>query len=213
MTKEKWIDILKTFVFAVLAGVSISIGCIANLASSSAVIGAIFFCVGLFTILIFDFNLFTGKLCYTFDNKPKYLLKLLLILAGNFVGANITGLLLNLTRLVSLKEKCIVLVDAKLGDNLLSLFILGVLCNILIYIAVEGFKSENNVIKFLSLIFGVSVFVLCGFEHCVADMFYFAFAMNYSGQMFLSLFIIILGNFVGGSIFHLLRKVFIKKKN
>ena len=53
MTKEKWIDILKTFVFAVLAGVSISIGCIANLASNSAVIGAIFFCVGLFTILIF----------------------------------------------------------------------------------------------------------------------------------------------------------------
>ena len=153
MTKEKWIDILKTFVFAVLAGVAISIGCIANLASSSAVVGALFFCVGLFVILIFDFNLFTGKLCYTFDNKPKYLLKLLLILVGNFVGANLTGLLLNLTRLVSLKEKCIALVDAKLGDNLLSLFILGILCNILIYIAVEGFRSENNVIKFLSLIF------------------------------------------------------------
>lgn len=57
----------------------------------------------------------------------------------------------------------------------MSLFILGIFCNLLIFVAVDGFKENPHEIgKYLSLFFGVSVFIICGFEHCVADMFYFS---------------------------------------
>lgn len=212
MVKNKFYDILQTFIFAILAGVSISIGAVAYLSCENVVVGAIFFCVGLFMVLVFNFNLYTGKLCYVFNNERFYSLKLLIIFVGNFVGTNLVGFLLSLTRLDSLSTRCKTIVDAKLNDSLLSLFILAIFCNILIYVAVEGFKSENVLTKYLSLFFGVSVFVLCGFEHSVADMFYFAFAKVYSGKMFLSLFIIALGNFVGGTLIELLKNFFSPKQ-
>ena len=211
-TKEKVVDYLKVFIYAILAGVAISIGGIAYLSSQSAVVGALFFCVGLFVILNFNFNLFTGKVCYVFNNDWRYSIKVLITLVGNFVGTNLVALCLRFTRLSSLQEKCHEIVGIKLGDELLSLFVLAIFCNILIYIAVEGFKSENVLTKYLSLFFGVATFVLCGFEHSVADMFYFAFANIYSGQMFLSLFVIVLGNFVGGVLIEVVKKTF-KKQN
>ena len=204
---------LKTFINSILAGLCIGIGGIAYLSISNPVGGAIFFCVGLFVILNFNFNLLTGKLCYTFSNNIKYFYNLFIILLGNYIGANIIGLSLNLTRLTSLQEKCTNIVNTKLNDSLLSIFILAILCNILIYVAVEGFKSENTLTKYLSLFFGVSVFVVCGFEHSVADMFYFSFALNYTGRAFLVLLIVILGNFVGGNLFELTKKLFSKLEN
>lgn len=209
--KEKFFEYLKVFVYAILAGVAISIGCTAYLASENVIVGAIFFCVGLFVILNYNFNLYTGKLCYVFNNKPEYSLKLLFVLLGNYVGANLCGLVLNLTRLDNLSEKCAKIVELKLNDSLISLFILAFFCNILIYVAVEGFKSENALTKYLSLFFGVSVFVICGFEHSVADMFYFAFAGSYSARTFLCLFVVICGNFVGGTLIELLKKAFENK--
>lgn len=88
----------------------------------------------------------------------------------------------------------------------LSLFLLGVLCNIFIYIAVEGFNQNPHQLgKYLSLFFGVMVFILCGYEHCVADMFYFTVAGVWSVDTFLRLLVITLGNAVGGVIFPLVQ--------
>lgn len=212
MTREKWIEYLKDFVLAILAGVCISIGAVAFLSCKNNVVGAIFFSVGLFTILTFGFNLFTGKVCYIFNNKPSYLIKVAIIFLGNFVGTNLSALLLNFTRLSSLRERCSVIVQTKLGDDLWSLFILAIFCNILIYIAVEGFKSKNILTQYLSLFFGVSVFVICGFEHSIADMFYFAFARSYTGRTFLILIIVSLGNIVGGTLIELIKKLFKENK-
>ncbi|MCD8045811.1 MAG: formate/nitrite transporter family protein [Clostridiales bacterium] len=50
------------------------------------------------------------------------------------------------------------------------------------------------------------VFILCGFEHCVADMFYFSVAGVWSGQAVLRLLVISAGNAVGAVIFPLVRK-------
>lgn len=209
--KEKVVDYIKVFVYAILAGVCISMGGIAYLSCENVVVGALFFCVGLFIILNFNFNLFTGKVCYVFNNDWRYSIKVVIILLGNFVGANLLALCLKLTRLLTLQERCSQIVANKLSDGLLSLFVLGIFCNILIYVAVEGFKSENVLTKYLSLFFGVATFVICGFEHSVADMFYFAFAGEYSGQMFLALLVVILGNCVGGVFIELIKKLFEKK--
>ena len=200
--KSTSLFILKDFLLAVLAGMCISIGGIAFLACESKVAGSLFFTVGLFTILAFDLNLFTGKICFALDNKPTYLLRLPTIWIGNLAGAVATGYLASATRLVSLQEKCIQIANTKLNDNLGSIFVLAILCNIMIFIAVFGYlKFENPLIKIVALFFGISVFVLCGFEHCVADMFYFSFADAWSAKTFGYLMMITLGNAVGGLLF------------
>ena len=65
----------------------------------------------------------------------------------------------------------------QLMDDPLSLFILAIFCNILIYIAVENYNcNPQEVGRYLAMFLGVVVFIFCGFEHCVADMFYFSLA-------------------------------------
>ena len=89
---------------------------------------------------------------------------------------------------------------------MVSLFFLGVLCNIFIYIAVEGYKNNPHELgKYLSLLFGVMVFILVGTEHCVADMFYFWMGGVWSGHAVAAILVITLGNAVGGVLFPLLR--------
>lgn len=201
--------ILKDILLSFLAGICISIGAIAYLSCDVKYIGALFFTVGLFIILVFNFNLFTGKLCYVFENKFTYFLRLFVIWIGNFIGTFISAELLLLTRLTSLQQKCIDLCNAKLSDSLLSLFILAIFCNILIFVAVHGFKkAKQNYVKVLALFFGVSVFVLCGFEHCVADMFYFIFSGIRGTRVLTSLLVITAGNFVGGVFIPLCYKMF-----
>ncbi len=198
--------ILKTIYFYILelcsgimAGVSISLGGLAYLCCTSKVVGSLFFVVGLFIVLFFDFNLFTGRICFALDKKPNYIINLVLIWLGNFAGAAITSLLLLCTRLEVLQFECSKIVNIKLNDSLISLLLLAIACNMLIFVAVYGFKrGENLLTKGLALFFGVAVFVLCGFEHCVADMFYFTFANAWNIQSFAAILVITGGNIFGG---------------
>ena len=69
----------------------------------------------------------------------------------------------------------------------------------LIYFAVEGFKaSKQDVGKYIILILCVSGFIVCGFEHCIADMFYFSVAAKWNMGSLLATIFIVLGNTVGG---------------
>lgn len=200
---------IKTFVYAVLAGLSISIGGAVFLASDSKVVGAVFFTVGLFAVCTFGFNLFTGKVCYVFERDASYAIDLPIIWLGNLCGAVGTAGLLRLTRIgPALTEKAAALAQTKLNDSPWSVFILAIFCNILIFIAVDGFnKNPHELGKYLSLLFGVTVFILCGFEHCVANMFYFAMGEAVSLQTLGTLLIMTAGNAVGGVLIPLLRRV------
>lgn len=198
----------KTFIGAVLAGISIGLGGLVFLAVDNRVLGAALFTVGLFTVCTFGLNLFTGKVCYVFQNNRTYVLNLPIIWLGNLVGTGLTALCASLTRsALALVEKAASMCAVKAGDNLASLFFLGVLCNIFIYIAVEGFKNNPHELgKYLSLQFGVMVFILAGTEHCVADMFYFWMGRAWSGRTVVCILVITLGNAVGGVLFPLLRE-------
>lgn len=208
MTKEKLKNICVDFLLGFLAGVSISIGGIVNIVSGSKIGGAILFCVGLFLVLTLNLNLFTGKVCYVTSNKPSYLLKLAVIWLSNLCGCVVCGYILRSTRLVSFASACENIVNTKLNDSLWSLFVLAIFCNILIFIAVDGFKNRKSSLgKYLSLFFGVSVFVVARFEHCVADMFYFSFANMWSGRAWLSIIVITLGNCVGGLFLPIITKL------
>ena len=197
---------VSAFVMGILAGVAIAIGGAVYLASENKVVGAIFFSVGLFTVCTKGLSLFTGKAVYLFDNKPKFLIDLVIIWIGNFAGAWAAAALLSLTRqLDSLKAAASAIAETKANDSLLSLFILGVFCNICIYIAVDSYgKNTHDLGKYIGIVFGVTAFILAGFEHSVADMFYFAMAGRlFDGRVLLCLLVVTLGNVVGGVVFPL----------
>lgn len=192
---------LKTLFSAVLAGICIGIGGTVCLSVDNRIMGAFLFSIGLFMIVTNGFSLFTGKVGYLLENKPAYLLDLLIIWIGNFIGTNITALVLLLTRLEISSEK---MVQIKISDNPLSIFILSIFCGMLMFLAVNGYKTvpeSNGAGKCIAVILPVAVFILCGFEHCVANMFYFALAQAWSLKSILYVLLMTLGNALGSLIF------------
>lgn len=196
---------------AILAGVCISLGGAVYLSLDNKIVGSILFTVGLFVICTMGLNLFTGKVCYVFDNKPDYVIDVIIIWLGNLAGTFLSARLQLLTRYgTNLSDKAKGICETKLGDNLLSIFILAVFCNIMIYIGVEGYKSiKHEIGKYISLFLGVVIFILCGFEHCIANMYYYTMADVWSINSLFYLIVMTIGNAVGGIIFPLIRR-FIK---
>ncbi len=182
-----------------LAGFVITLGATAYLSLESTMAGALMFTVGLFAICSFGWNLFTGKVCYSFGKGPRYIGFLAVVWISNFAGAAAGGALIRLTRLEGVVARAQAVAATKLDDGLLSVFVLAIFCNVLIYIAVEGYRSiENSLGRYLAVFFGVTVFVVCGFEHCVANMYYFTAAGVWSGEAIVFILVNTLGNALGG---------------
>lgn len=198
----------KIFFSGILAGICIALGGTVFLSLDNRVLGALFFTVGLFTICTQGLHLFTGKVCYVFEKDKAYAFDLPVIWFGNLVGTWLIAAAERSTRIgAALTEKAAGLCETKLNDGLISIFLLTIFCNILIYIAVDGFnKNAHEAGKYLALFFGVTVFILSGFEHCVANMYYFSIAGMWSGKTLLYLLVMTLGNAVGGVIFPLIRR-------
>ena len=193
---------------SILAGISISIGAIAFLSCDNTFIGASLFSIGLLMVCTFNLNLYTGKVCYL--NRGVSLKQVIHTWFGNLIGTVLIGTLLRMTRLSSLSIRATEICDIKLNDSLLSIFILSMLCNIMIYVGVENFKNNPHYYgKYISLYLGVVVFIVCGFEHCVANMFYFTLAGVWSIETIKYLLVMTLGNAVGGIAFTRLRKMYI----
>ena len=197
-----------SFLYSILGGMCIGIGGVVFLSCDSKVVGALFFCLGLFTICTFGLNLFTGKVGYVFEQPLAYTGFVLSVWLGNLVGTGIVGYAVRATRIAGIAEKAAALCQTKLDDGLVSIFILSVFCNILMFIAVDGFKTNPHEIgKYIGIFMGVIVFILCGFEHCVANMFYFSVANMWSGKAFLYLIVMSVGNACGGVILPLARQL------
>ena len=194
-----------------LAGFVITLGATAYLSLESTMAGALMFTVGLFAICSFGWNLFTGKVCYSFGKGPRYIGFLAVVWISNFAGTAAGGALIRLTRLAGVVARA--QAATKLDDGLLSVFVLAIFCNVLIYIAVEGYRSiENSLGRYLAVFFGVTVFVVCGFEHCVANMFYFSVSGAWSKEALVRLLVMTLGNSAGGVLFPLARR-WLKNEN
>ena len=202
-------EILNNLLKAILSGIMIGVGGTIYLSLDNKVIGAFLFAIGLFIICTRELNLYTGKVGYIFDKRPSYLVEVVTTLIGNFIGTFLVGFLLKFTRIYTkLNEKALTLCNIKLDDNLVSILILSVFCGVLMYLAVDGHKRmENPLAKYLSIFLGVMVFILCGFEHSIANMYYFAAAALWTKKTFLYLLIMVIGNLIGGVIFPLTYKI------
>lgn len=208
-------NILIYLIKSILAGIMIAIGGTVFLSLDNKVIGAIFFAIGLFMICTKGLNLFTGKIGYIFDHNLKYTLEVIITLIGNFIGTFASAFILKYTRIYSnINTKAINICTIKLDDTLTSIFILSIFCGILMYLAVNGYKTINdNIGKYASIFLGVIVFILCGFEHSIANMYYFSIANIWNANTFLYLLIMILGNTIGGVFIPLCDKLKIKLSN
>lgn len=206
----------KIFLSAILAGAVIAFGGTVFLSVENTVVGSLFFTIGLFVVCTRGLHLFTGKVCYVFDNDMAYAKTLPVIWLGNLAGTSFIALAEKCTRLVSLSARAQGICELKLSEPLFGAFILAVFCNVMIYIGVEGYRSNPHELgKYLALFFGVCVFILCGFEHCVANMFFLPMgllaktsgfaAIDASaldlGSIFYNISAATLGNIVGGAVF------------
>ncbi len=201
---------MKDFVKAVLAGLFITIAVACYLMISDKIIGSFLFSIALIIILTYDLNLYTGKVGYIVENNFKYILRVLNILIGNTVGVIISSYLISLTKNSDkLFEASTYLVEAKLNDSLLSVFILAIFCGILMYTGVNGFKKiKEDLGKYILVVLCVMVFILCYFEHSIADIAY----LNFAGKLFtieglIFIIIAVIGNLVGAIFIPLLKKI------
>lgn len=167
---------LTTFKKAVGAGFMIGIGAVIYLSCENKIAGALLFTVGLFSICAFGMNLFTGKIGYIISNKNNP--NCGLIWLGNFVGAALSMTLIRIAK-PDIQQKALALMSAKTKLNLFSVMILSFFCGILMYLAVENYRTNpHGTGKAAGLFLCVSVFILCGFEHSVADMCYAVLAVD-----------------------------------
>lgn len=203
--------VIDVFLRAVMTGFAIGIGGSVYLSCDNKYMGAFLFGTGLFVILSFGFNLFTGKVGYAVENKPSYIIDLILIWLGNLTGTAIMGGMILCTRIASIGEKVAEICSVKFNDSLLSIFILAIFCGMLMFIAADGFKKiENPVGKMLAVFLPVMAFILSGYEHCIANMFYFTIAKVWSANTVLYLLVMTMGNAVGGMFIPFVKKFFIQ---
>ena len=188
---------LKCLVRAILAGMMIGIGGCVYLGCEVKWVGAILFAVGLFTIFSFRLDLYTGKVGYLFDNDRSYISYLLVVIIGNFIGCLILGLMMPLDAAVNLA-------NAKLDNyEFLPVLFKGVLCGMLMFIAADCYKNTKS---FIATFVCVPVFILAGFEHSIADMFYFCSAGAFSVESLVFIITVLIGNAIGGFLIPVCRK-------
>ena len=195
----------KIFLNAVLAGVFIGIAGTVCMAVPNPVMGAFLFGFGLLTIVSYGFKLYTGAIGYLAvqgRNTPRYLLELLLIWLGNLAGCFAVGQLVRQTRsFPAFAERVTAVCAAKAGDSLTSWLILSFFCGILMYVAVETFKRKEelpSLVRVAVLFLCVAIFILSGYEHCIANMYYFSAADAWSWKTLGAIGVMTLGNTLGG---------------
>lgn len=204
---------------AILSGILIGIGGTVYLAVENKYLGGFLFSLGLFTILRYSFALYTGKVGYIPERKPIYLREVGITLLGNAVGTGITALLIRLSRTgILVHENALNAMQTKMNDGFLSRLILGFFCGLLMFIAVDNgnrCKEENRDTSFIfGTVLPVMVFIFCGFNHSVADCFYFFAAVDSPEMIFsgiIYLLTVVIGNALGGILIPLSMKLFDKK--
>ncbi len=200
----------RQFVSATIAGMLIGMGGTVFLSQSNPVVGSFLFAIGLFTIVAFQLHLFTGKIGYLPFQKPEYLLELLITWLGNLVGTGLTALMVKNSRIYGgMAERVASIAEVKLSDSFLSIFLLAIFCGMLMFIAVDTYRNlQGSTLRFIGVFVPVMVFILSGFEHVIANMFYFSLAGVWSGHCLAMIFVMTLGNAVGGMLIPIYLKVF-----
>lgn len=199
---------MNTFIKSMISGIIVGIGGSIYLASKDPVIGATLFSFGLFFVLYYQFKLFTGMIGFALDKDKKTNLSMLIVILGNFIGTFITASLIKLTRTIDIiLPKATEVANIKLNDSWLSILILAFFCGILMYLACYLFyKDIKDYVKIIAIFLSVVVFTLLGFEHSIANMYYFSVSNSWSIHTVLYTLLALSGNAMGSLFIPLIKK-------
>ena len=189
---------------SVLAGCMIGLAGTVNLSVDNKFLGAFLFSFGLITILAQSLYLYTGKVGVLNLSCEWFLLPVIVL--GNFVGTNIIAWGMRCTRFgESLNQSAQVIVQNKISDGWFSVLLLSIGCGVMMYLAVKGWMENTS--TWLIVILPVMIFILSGFEHSIANMFYFAMAGEYSLKAFGYILIMLVGNAIGSLAFKKMKSI------
>ena len=200
-----------------MAGLLLSICCAVNLSAGNSFAGAFLFSLGLFAIMELHLGLYTGKVGYLVVKRPKYAGEVTITLISNAIGAFFGGWLLSITRFGGmLGVRSVEIMRGKMYDTPISMFLLSMFCGILIFIAVEGDKkctqADDHVGALFTTLIPVMIFIICGFNYCIADMGYFELSgFKNADKAILYFAMAILGNGVGCMIIPIMKRFSINK--
>ena len=195
---------LKNIAYGFAAGICISLGGAVFLNCDNRIAGSILFAVALTCICRRGYYLFTGKVGFLAESCKKDDLALVLgCLVGNTLATVAGGLLIGyaVPNCAAVAET---LCSGKLGQAAAQTFIRAFFCGTLMYLAVSIYRDKKSAD---GIYYCVPVFILSGFEHSIADIFYFAAAHDGSAAAVRFLVIVLLGNSLGGLCLPLLEKV------
>lgn len=196
---------LKRTVSGISAGILIAIGGCVYLACANKYVGAVLFSVALLCICYKGYGLFTGKVGFMPERYDREAWEVLLAaLLGNAIGTFVCGYAVR-GGMPSLGDAAEILCQAKLDSQSFPQTLLrAVLCGVLMYLAVSIFRDQKTP---MGILFCIPVFILSGFEHSIADCFYFAASGIVSWRACGFLWTVILGNSLGGILLPLLQKI------
>lgn len=224
--KKANLSVIKMVLLGVLAGIFIGFGAHAYLMVTQTLggydvgvaklVGASVFPVGIMMVVIAGAELFTGNnlMMVSVFSKGITVNEMLknwfFVFVGNLIGSVALGVLLANTGLYSgaILEKAIAVAEAKVSLTFSQALIRGVLCNILVVIAVWMQGACKDVIsKLFALWFPVMLFVLSGFEHSIANLFFIPLGIMLGADVPVMTMIVqnilpvTIGNILGGGVF------------
>ncbi len=197
----------QTFRSSILSGIAVGIAGWGYLAFPN-IIGAVLFSFGLLTVVHYKLKLYTGTAGFVAlrrsDGSSRWIGaigELLLILFGNIVGCMLVSLLTRMSPL-DLGASAQAILESRMAIGPLRAGLLAIGCGF-IMTTVVTFAREG---KPLALLFGVPLFINCGFPHCLADAFYYmTVPVSYTGSHLLELAVLypslVVGNFIGCNLY------------
>ena len=202
--------ILKRIASGAASGVLIGIGGTVYLASGKTWLSAIMFSVALLCICYKGYSLFTGKVGYLVHSHTKKDLSVLFCgLLGNFIGAAATAVFVmfgfGMKPIANAESTAMAKLEQLPYETLIRAF----MCGILMYMAVSIFKSKNSTV---GILFCIPTFILCGFEHSIADIYYLAAGMTWSTSYALESLLFILMAIIGNALGAIFIALFDKTK-
>ncbi|MBR2162699.1 MAG: formate/nitrite transporter family protein [Bacteroidales bacterium] len=197
------IKLLRSSIFAGIAIGTAGFGFLASGIQSEvygSLVGAVLFSFGLLTVVGYKLKLYTGTAGFIRRNEVG---ELFMILLGNIIGCLCVALLTRMSPM-DIQAAAQRILELRLKTGFLRCGLLAIGCGFIMTTAVQFARQE----KFLPLLFGVPLFIVCGFPHCVADVFYFlCVPVSFLGANLSDVLIlypcIVLGNLIGCNLYRI----------
>lgn len=212
-----WREQLGTLLRALPAGIVLALAGLVYLSVDSKYLGTAVLPFGFLTVYHYRFKLFHAEVGYALGRGAKQNLLLAPAVLGNALGLLLVPLLLSYTRVFEkLSTRAQKVMETRLADTAFSVFLLAVLCGVLMFVSVDGFKNaEIGWMRFLLLFLPVMAFVYCGLEHSALDLFYVTVGGLWSLRAVWYMIVITVGNALGALVipafYFVYRRFFLKK--